>query len=529
MPRPGARWRTAAELAAHHDQLLFHAAFPDSLAIHRTASRALDRIGAAVRSLSDDQRDQLADSGVAGTSTSHTFIYEVARWLARRGERIAFDWRSKKDADRLDTLIRFVLATSEEDRFDSGEIATSEWLAEVGARTGGGAAWLLADAPDASRSSEGRAWRAAYEAADVPLRWSLEHSRFSTSRNRVPVRVTVRSGFRKPPREVVAHIETPLRGIRRACGAASRRWHDASIAALAARTREVFPTIHANHEEIILAPLGEGATLCLLGLPPADRSALEANYGYVIFANGIPVGYGGFTTLGAQANTGANVFESFRGSEFAFLYVQSLRAVRTYLGVTRFVVNPYQIGDENEEAIASGAYWFYDRLGFRPQDRQAAALAKRERDAIALDRGYRSTPRTLRALARGDLVLSLGGAEEHGLVSERVLIAGGRLATRALAAVPAGERARWIDERAHELLHRCTGARRALTPDERRGAVHLVPILVPLLPRIARWSRGDRRALWRLVALKGAPQEAGFAKAAGRHAALWRALNIIHS
>ena len=90
-----------------------------------------------------------------------------------------------------------------------------------------------------------------------------------------------------------------------------------------------------------------------------------------MFSNGVPIGYGGVTTLGAQANTGVNLFESFRRSEAAFLFAQSLRAFRTLFGVTRFVVNPYQFGRDNEEALASGAYWFYDRLGFRPTTSRA--------------------------------------------------------------------------------------------------------------------------------------------------------------
>jgi hypothetical protein len=60
--------------------------------------------------------------------------------------------------------------------------------------------------------------------------------------------------------------------------------------------------------------------------------------------------------LAAQANTGLHIFESFRGSEAGFLYVQTLRAFHSLFGVSRFVLNPYQLGAENDEGIDSGAY-----------------------------------------------------------------------------------------------------------------------------------------------------------------------------
>jgi hypothetical protein len=51
-----------------------------------------------------------------------------------------------------------------------------------------------------------------------------------------------------------------------------------------------------------------------------------------------------------------------------------------------------------------------------------------------------------------------------------------------------------------------------------------MPNLAALAQRIERWSPATRAALWELVALKGAPQELPWARAAARHAELWRAI-----
>lgn len=517
----------AADIRAFHDELLFAVAFPASRAMHRAARRALDRFGHIVSRARGAARAKLEDTGIAGTATSGTFIYGVARWLAAHGERLHFAWERERDADRLDPLIRAALVPGEEDRFDSGEVTTSDWLTE--ASRGDAVRWLLAAAPDARQAATGRQWRTLFDAADLPLRWELRDSPRSSSRNGVRLRPVIRTAFRRLPSDAASFIGTRLGGVRRLHGTEATRWHDAALAALAARAREVFPTVYANPDEVLLAPLGAGTTLCLLGAAPHDRSALEANYGYVMFSNGIPVGYGGFTALGDQCNTGVNVFESFRGSEAAFLYAQSLRAARTYLGISRFVVNPYQFGAGNDEAIASGAFWFYYRLGFRPVDASAARLAEREQGAILLDRAHRSSARTLRALARGDLVLDLGARRPRRLIPERILVTTGALATRALASVGAAERSAWVEAQAHRLRRTCGSGARPLTAAERLGANHLVPILAPLQPRIARWPLSDRRALWRLVALKGAPQEAGFARAAATLPRLWRMLGVIET
>lgn len=508
------RPRTAEQLTARHDELLFDAAFPKSRAAQRAARSALERIETQVRQLSPAQRALLDDSGIAGTATTHTFMYGVARWLAERGERVRFAWDDDLDAERLDPLLQLVLASAEGDRFESGDVSTRDWLAGASGGDAHAARWLLTAAPPAGTTGTGRTWRALYDGAAVPLRWDLTGSRYSASLAHVRVPVVLRRSFRKLPADPRTLIATPLKGITRLRGAEAERWHDAAVAALTSRTREVFAKVYADPQQVYLAPLGEGTAVCLFGASQADRSAVEANFGYVLFSNGVPIGYGGVTTLGAQGNTGANLFASFRHSEAAFLFAQALRAFRTLLGISRFVVNPYQLGAGNDEAIASGAYWFYDRLGFRPVERRVARLADRERAAIAKDRTHRSSLRTLRALSGGDVVLELPGAERTALIPEQRLVDVGAAASRALAAAPAGARAQWIDDTARALMRRCTGSKRALTAAERRGARHLIPVLAPFTARIARWSPADRRALWQLVALKGHAQETGFARAA---------------
>jgi hypothetical protein len=199
------------------------------------------------------------------------------------------------------------------------------------------------------------------------------------------------------------------------------------------------------------SPLGKGVELCILGVAAEDRLALEANYGYVMFASGVPIGYGGVTPLGAQANTGINIFESFRHGEAAFLFAQAMRAFRTLFGCTRFIVNPYQIGANNDEAIESGAYWLYHRLGFRPVEAKLATLAERERARNSSRPGRRSSAAALRRLASANLMLELPDASKTVLFEESWLAIVSRAVAEYLRPYAAGARLAHIEALSRDL------------------------------------------------------------------------------
>jgi hypothetical protein len=75
-------------------------------------------------------------------------------------------------------------------------------------------------------------------------------------------------------------------------------------------------------------------------------------------------------------------------------------------------VDPYQIGHENDEAIESGAFWFYRKLGFRPASPEIARLTEAEERRLAAEPGTRSSARTLHKLAAGYILFEGPGAEQ---------------------------------------------------------------------------------------------------------------------
>jgi hypothetical protein len=118
--------------------------------------------------------------------------------------------------------------------------------------------------------------------------------------------------------------------------------------------------------------------IVFFGVPPEWRLPLRAYHAGMFFKNGVPAGYVEVLSFFERAEVGFNLYYTFREGESAWLYARLLRLFHQILGVRCFSVDPYQIGLENDEALDSGAFWFYRKLGFRPLDAAAAHLVARE-------------------------------------------------------------------------------------------------------------------------------------------------------
>ena len=152
---------------------------------------------------------------------------------------------------------------------------------------------------------------------------------------------------------------------------------------------------------------------------------MRAYHGGMFFKNGVPIGYVEGLSLAERMEVGFNLYYTFREGETAWLYAKILKLFREQAGVTCFSVDPYQLGHENEEAIDSGAFWFYRKLGFRTTSKELEPLIEREEARIRADPSYRTPRATLRKLAEAPMRYDCAGSRRALLLS--------RLNTRAEA------------------------------------------------------------------------------------------------
>jgi hypothetical protein len=182
------------------------------------------------------------------------------------------------------------------------------------------------------------------------------------------------------------------------------------------RYRELYGTTLGDPRSVVRADVGRGVTIYLWNLPPDRRLPLRAYTAGLTLKNGVPINYIEAIGLCEWMEVGFNTFYTFRGGEAGWIYAQVLRCLCHRMETTCVSVYPYQLGKDNEEAIESGAFWFYRKLGFRPGRPDLQKLAEQEEQKIVADsesktKKYRTPARTLRRLADGHAFYELPGSE----------------------------------------------------------------------------------------------------------------------
>jgi len=527
----------AHALGTLHETLCFLDAYPDDARTLSAVTGALEAIPDRVKRLSRAAARQLHDSGIAGTFVSYPFGLQMARWLARRFPNdVEIVWTDFTDEERLQESLALLLHPLEQDAWsDEGGLGWRRWLhlAKAGRKVTD-LQILLEIFERATLDETARDWL--FESLGLNIGWQL-HGGPGGSRTfaRLP---STRTFFHRDGREAVirrpnraqflCEVTRPLPSLRRAPRALAERLIDAARLAMATRQRELFAFTQANPEDVLVADPGHGLRIVLVGILPKFRLAYEGYYAYFALKNGVPVGYGGGWQLFGMLEVGVNAFESFRRGESAFIVSQVFRAYRQALGMHAVLVDPYQIGHDNPEALRSGAFYFYHHLGFRPRDPAVRALADAEEAKIAKDASYRTSLPTLKRLARSEayLTLSTGESNAESRVSASALSA---LVTDHVSRRFQGDREA-AARAAMAVVRRTLGdvARGRWTSDE-RTAFERLSLLIALIPDLLRWPVADRRRLVEMMRAKGGPSEARYVRLLDGHRRLRESLAALIS
>jgi hypothetical protein len=406
------RFRDAEALIRLHETLLFLRAYPLSRKTARLADAILSRFVERVAGAAGGEAfEDPAVSGIAGTPVTAVFGYETARRLAALHPRgIDIGWDCYDEPDRLGPVIQKFLPMLHEDWPVEAHTPFRQWIAGAHSGRTSDLQWLLdrlSTLPVEMRADS-------YESLQLPLTWQMGRSRNTRSALRLPVRSLYLHGeplLRRGDVSLDGELAGPPLPVKRLARPEARRILDIILETSAMRYRELYGFSHPDEAGVYHAAAGRGVEIYFFGVPPAWRLPLRAYCAGMFFKNGVPAGYVELLSLFERSEVGFNLYYTFREGESAWLYARILRLFRQVLGVTCFSVDPYQIGDENPEAVESGAFWFYRKLGFRATAPEVARLVAREEDRMRKTAGYRSSKRTLQRLAKSPILYEVPGSE----------------------------------------------------------------------------------------------------------------------
>ena len=519
------RLRSSGAVLRLHEQLCFMRAYPDDRAVLARVKGMLDAF--AHRPDLRQHRVALADSGIAGTRIHYCFYWPTVRWLAERWpEQLRIDWDAVNEPDQLNAVLPLLVTPIEaawlRERGPSPRVA----LTRLNGRRHGDGTFLvrriealpgndftreaLADGLDTPLVVD--------PGADTPSRTLAQHAGS-------PV-VLVTAPLRRARPDLRAELRRPPQSIRAAAAGEAGQLIDLAHGALVTRLRDIDGIAYANSRDVWVVDDGDGLQWAFIGVVPERRQLLRASYGFVTLRSGVPIGYGQMDTLFRCADVSFNSFDTFRGAETAWIFVRLLAATRALLGACAFTLDGYQLGHHNDEAIASGAWWFYCKLGFRPRSVVIRQLADAEMARMQSSPGRRSSIATLRRLSADSMVFATEGvraphwprlADPGAMVAERMAARGG--ADREAVIKECSRNAMRL--LGLKTLDGLAGDRADVRRSWERWAS-----LVELLP-VSGWSLPERRALAAVIAAKGGDSEREYLRQFDAHPLLAVALRAL--
>jgi hypothetical protein len=288
------------------------------------------------------------------------------------------------------------------------------------------------------------------------------------------------------------------------------------------RYRELYGTTLGDPRLIVQARLGRGVVVYLWGPPPERRLPLRAYLAGFTLKNGVPINYVEAIGLCEWIEVGFNTFYTFRRGETAWIYAQLLRCLCRHTGARCISVYPYQLGDNNQEALESGAFWFYRKLGFRSGRPDLRRLTEREEQRIASNRKYKTPIRTLKQLAQAHVFYELPDAE-NGAWDRFSLRNLGLLVNQRMAREFDGDSAR-IRQASAKQVSRALGVSTARWTGAEQNAFENWALWLALIPDLGRWTLREKANLVRIVRAKASLDEMRYLRLTQRHPRLRGAL-----
>lgn len=512
----GARLATSRQVLRLHELLCFLEAYPDDRRIHGRARRMLQSFSR--RADLRRHRGSLTASGIAGTDTPFRFFFPTAQWITQHWPGALVLDRDDEEAIRDLIKVLPLLLEPAQAEWIAGQqpkdldFSPFERLIPHGMTDADFVNVLIAGMPgdEFSREAFGDRLDLSYvlrAGRDTPQRTT---ARFATHGSIHFQEMSLRKGYPDLRQE---SRRRPLR-IRTLRGSDAHAVIRLARISMITRERDLAAFQFANPHDVFLVDDGRGLVFAMMGVMPARRATLTTAYTALTLKNGVPIGYIQADVVGRHGALSFNTFEAFRGAEAAHVFARFIAASHHLFGCTTFSVEPYQLGVGNDEGIESGAWWFYQRFGFRPRTPATRRLAAREIARRKANRRYRSSAQTLRALAQSHMMLSLDRSEAPRLPRiDEWLAASVRELRQFRQADPAERRA----AASAGALQRSAGKESVRLSADARAMLGRWAGLVLAMSASGAWTTSERRQLLRLIVAKAGRNERSYQRLVLRH------------
>jgi hypothetical protein len=535
-----ARFPGSPSLIRFHEALLFLRAFPQESGVVHATERILNSFHKKVEALREvsadmDDFDTFEVSGIAGTQMEDTLSFDVASWLVnirRMRNKVEIAWDNYEPGRELGTTGPRFIPLLDDDAYVEADTPWHQWL-EAAAGKKRVSAWLISRFEQLPLTPQQKA--ELYESLRLPLRWSLENSVISRTRNWKSVRSVFyhRIFYHTTPlisrsqvslADELAKRPPQLTKLSRKQG---EQVMDMIREVMLVRYRELYGTTLGDPASVVRADVRRGVTIYLWNLPPDRRLPLRAYVAGMTLKNGVPINYIEAIGLFEWMEVGFNTFYTFRGGEAGWIYAQVLRCLCHLMGTTCVSVYPYQLGHDNEEAIESGAFWFYRKLGFRPGRSDLQKLAEREEQKIAAatklgKAKYRTPARTLKRLAAGHVFYEIPGSEVGAWDRFSTRNIGLRVNRR--MARDFGGDAVHMREDSRRALETMLGVSTSSWTLLEKAAFENFALVLADVSGLRAWTREEKADLVRIIRAKGKPDEMLYLHLTQRHRRLRKAL-----
>jgi hypothetical protein len=522
------------QLNRFHECLLFLRAFSYAPSHIPRVERLLNTFHQRIEKLRSTNADlsifdDFDTSGIAGTIMQDTLSFDVVQWLVRRiphNVEIAWDdyWDDYASERPRGSLWPRFIPLLQEDADVEANIPWQRWL-DAARGHENPLLWLVTcferlQLPERERSE-------LYDSLRLPIRWKLENLKLSRTRNWTRPR---RFYFHTAPliqRSEVSlsrELSQPAPKFEKLTASAGEAVMHSIREVMVVRYRELYGTTLGDPRFVVRTDLGRGVVMHFWGLPSTRRLPLRAYLAGFTLKNGVPINYVEAIGLCEWIEVGFNTFYTYRQGETAWIYAQALRCLRALTSAKWISIYPYQIGQNNDEAIDSGAFWFYRKLGFRPGRADLQKLCEREEEKIAADPQYRTPRRTLKRLAEAHMFFKIqetengpnSYADQTGpwdAFSSRNL---GLLVSRRMAREFNGDIQK-IRQASITFTTRALNINPSRWTQVQRESLENWSLLLALLPGLSGWSPREKQLLIRLIRAKSSPNEMTYLHKTQRH------------